>query len=126
MPPGGPSARGARGAGAPVRRRVRANAATANTARFDAAIAARDVDATRRPHRRRLRGVHHPTGLTYDRDAALDRLRDPVQGEEPTFAQEPLATLGDALALCRRSDVVERVRRARRFDVGPWRTSTSY
>src|SRR5262249_3376230 len=55
----------------PVRRRVRANAATANAARRDAAFAARDIDAIAALQADDIDGVHHPTGALYDRAQTL-------------------------------------------------------
>ena len=84
-------------------RRVRPNAATANAARFDAAMAARDADALsdlfademrsrRPPHRQHLR----PAGM-------LASFRSLLRVPGPEYRHEPLATLGDSLALCRLS-----------------------
>ena len=85
----------------PVRRRFRPNAATVNTARFDAAMAARDMDALPGLVTDDYEGIHHPTGLTYELAGALARMRELLQDPDGTFAQEPLAMLGDALALFR-------------------------
>src|SRR5206468_7387038 len=49
------------------KRRVRPNGATANAARLDAAIAARDADALPTLLAERAEVVDHPTGATYDR-----------------------------------------------------------
>src|SRR5262249_48170305 len=50
----------------PVRRRVRPNAATANAARIDAAVAARDADALPSLFADAAEFVEHPTGAVYD------------------------------------------------------------
>ena len=81
--------------------RVRPNAATANAARMDAAAAARDVDgwfATLAPGSRTL---HHPTATEYEDRASLDYARLLLSDEKMIFAHQPLATLGESLALCR-------------------------
>ena len=55
-------------------RRVRANAATANAARVDAAVAARDLDAFLAQLAEDADAVDHPTGATYaERDVAARR-----------------------------------------------------
>jgi ketosteroid isomerase-like protein len=84
-------------------RRVRANAATANAAGVDAAFATRDADALGALFAEDSETVHHPTGATWNRQGALARFRSGFRAREVTLAHEPLATLGDALALCRMS-----------------------
>jgi hypothetical protein len=84
-------------------RRVRANAATANAAGVDAAFATRDADAIGALFADDAETVHHPTGATYDRQGALARVRSGFRAKDATLAHEPLATLGDAFALCRMS-----------------------
>ncbi len=92
--------RGAQPPQALVRRRVRPNAATANAARWDAAVAARDFDALHLLLADHVEVVHHPTGLTYDGAAALDNMST-LLGDAVgvTYGHTPLATLGDTLAL---------------------------
>ncbi len=82
-------------------RRLRPNAATLNQARTDAAIAARDLDAAAQLLSDGLEYLHHPTGATFDRDGVVYSLRSLLAAESPSRRHEPLATLGDALALCR-------------------------
>ena len=89
--------------GLPPHRRVRPNAATANAARLDAAVAARDADALPSLLADDAEGVHHPTGAAYRERDALRRLPSLLGAEDVTFVHEPLATLGDSLALCRTS-----------------------
>src|SRR5262249_21432744 len=55
-------------------RRVRPNAATACAARVDASFAARDADANAALIAPEAEFVHHPTGRTYDRQAAISDL----------------------------------------------------
>jgi hypothetical protein len=102
-----------------MRRQVRANAATANAARLDAAVAARDVDACGAIFADDSQTLHHPTGATYDRRGALAWVCSVFKAEDVTFANEPLATLGDSLALCRLRVSASGVS-AGRFDVGPY------
>ncbi len=82
-------------------RRVRANAATENNALLAAAIAAREGDALPALFAEGAELVEHPTGAVYDRDGVLRGLRSLLTAREPRYVQEPLATLGDSLALCR-------------------------
>src|SRR5262249_33735830 len=80
-----------------------ANAATAFTARLDAAIAAQDADALSVMFAPEGEGVDHPTGITADGDGVLRSLRYLLRAEGPRCRHEPLATLGDSLALFRQS-----------------------
>jgi class 3 adenylate cyclase len=113
----------ARSAAAPSRaaerreRRVRANAATAIAARLDAAIAARDADALPALLADGIEHVHHPTGTTCDRQGGLFSLRSLLSARDPTCRYEPLATLGDSLALCHFSASASGLV-TRAFDVG--------
>src|SRR5262249_19125335 len=101
----------------PVRRRVRANAATVNAARRDAAFAARDIDAIAALQADDIDGVHHPTGALYDRAQTLVLCRLVLQARDLTHHLEPLATLGDSLALGRMV-VSASGTAAENFDVG--------
>jgi len=85
----------------PARRRVRPNAATTYAARVDAAFAARDFEAIPSLIAEDSELVEHTTGATYDRQGELSSFRALLACEDPAFRQEPLATLGDSLALCR-------------------------
>jgi class 3 adenylate cyclase len=85
----------------PARRRVRPNAATADAARLDEVIAARDADALPTLYADEVECVDHVTGSTWDRQGALFSLRSLLRAGDPTSQHEPLATLGDSVALCR-------------------------
>jgi class 3 adenylate cyclase/tetratricopeptide (TPR) repeat protein len=78
---------------------VRANAAAAALDRLAAALAARDFDALGALHAERLRVVHHVTGTVLDRQGTLDWWRAYLGDRDVSFTVEPLAVLGDALAL---------------------------
>src|SRR5262249_23507148 len=82
-------------------RRVPPNAATANAARVKGAIAARDFDAIAACLAERCDVIDHPNGATYDREGALAAWRSVLSVQDGTYREEPLATLGDSLALCR-------------------------
>ena len=82
-------------------RRVRPNAATENATRLDAAIAAHDADVLPTLLADVVEVVHHPTGVVYDRSGALDAWYALLGATDVTFTHEPVATLGDALALFR-------------------------
>src|SRR5262249_55589310 len=82
-------------------RRVRANAATAYAASLDAAIAARDADALPALYAEVAEFAEHPTGVVYDRQGMFYGWRSLLSARDPAYLQEPLAALGDALALCR-------------------------
>jgi ketosteroid isomerase-like protein len=85
---------------APVRR-VPANAATAHAARMDAAVAARDLDAFLDLLADDAQAVHHQTGTLYAEREARRAYEIMLANESLVFSHEPLATLGDTLALCR-------------------------
>jgi hypothetical protein len=68
----------------------------------DAAIAARDADVPPL-FAHDVEAVHHPTGTTYDRRITRLRPRAFLRAKDGTFVHEPLATLGESLALFRRS-----------------------
>ena len=54
------------------------------------------------PARRRVRVVDHTTGVTFDRQGALSSMRSLLRRPgSDAFSHEPLATLGDSLALFR-------------------------
>src|SRR5262249_60379422 len=81
----------------PVERRVRANAATAFTARLDVAIVARDADALSVMFAPEGEGVDHTVGITADGDGVLRSLRYLLRAGGPTCTHEPMATPGAAL-----------------------------
>ncbi len=83
-------------------RRVRPNAATANAAGLERAVAARDADALEALIAEDFeQAVDHTTGATFGRDGALLSFRSTIRSEGGACRYEPLATLGDGLALSR-------------------------
>ncbi|MFI5315366.1 MAG: AAA family ATPase, partial [Myxococcota bacterium] len=84
-------------------RRLTPNAATAHMARFDAACAARDAAAVTAHCSDSWQGVHHASGAVYAWARALPDIQSLLQTERATLVHEPLASLGDSLALARRS-----------------------
>ncbi len=103
----------------PVRRRVRPNATTAIWSRFDAACAARDVDALGALYGDAFEEINHPTGARYGREGALASLRRFWRSRDAEFRAEPLATLGESLALVRNSFSASGTGGGR-FDVGAY------
>src|SRR5262249_29359369 len=103
-------------------RRVPPNAATAHAARLDASFATRDAGANAALIAPAAEFVHHPTGRTYDREAALSD-QAMLFASRTAVAHEALATLGDSLALCRRSVSADGVGEGD-LDVGPWSIGT--
>ena len=101
----------------PARCRVRPNAATAHAARLDAAIAAQDADAVPALVSAEMEALDHLTHTTWDRPAVVSSWRSLARAEEPSCRHEPLATLGESLALCRMSLTARRLARGS-FDVG--------
>src|SRR5439155_17179350 len=85
----------------PITRRVRANAATACIARLDAVMARRDADALASVFAEGAEFVEHVTGAVYDRQGMLFSASSFLKARDPTFRNEPLATLGSSLALHR-------------------------
>src|SRR5262249_41626825 len=100
-----------------VPRRVRANAATVNSARVDAAIAARDVDALAALFADDLTVDPNVTGVVFDRQGAVATCRPLMGARDPKCHGEPMATLGDSLALLRMS-ISAAASVGRTFDVG--------
>src|SRR5262249_53663398 len=101
------------------KRRVHPNAATANAARVDAAMAARDADTLPGLLADQVEVVDHSTGTTWDRQGMLASWRALLNARNPTLRTEPLATLGASLALCREW-VSASGFTGRTFDVGPY------
>jgi hypothetical protein len=101
------------------RPRVRPNAATAVTTRFDAAIAARDVDALGALFAESGQFIEHPTGGVYDREGFLFSYRSLLRAEDPWHRYDPLATLGNTLTLARLTMSGSRFA-GQTFDVGPF------
>jgi class 3 adenylate cyclase/ketosteroid isomerase-like protein len=84
-------------------RRVRANAATRNAGRSLAALAARDIDALAATWSDPLEVVHHPTRSTYGAPELLKAFGSLFAARSLRCEQEILATLGESLALLRRT-----------------------
>src|SRR5262249_34539570 len=103
----------------PARRRVLPNAATANFARVETVIAARDADALPALLADEADTIDHTTGVVYDRQGARDSWRALLRAGRPVSVVEPLATLGDSLALSRESTSASGFV-GRTFDVGPY------
>jgi class 3 adenylate cyclase/ketosteroid isomerase-like protein len=101
------------------KRQVRPNAATANAARMDAAFAARDADAFLAVFADGAKSVHHPTGAVYDGRGSIRTMRSLLSAKDPMFHNEPLATLGESLALSRLSWSASGLRSGK-FDVGAY------
>ncbi len=102
-----------------VRRRVRANAATAMQAPFDAALATRDFEAIAALFHENHQEIDHPTGSTYGRDACTASLQRLFRSRDPYYQVEPLATLGEFLLLVRRRSGAAGATSAR-YDVGAY------
>src|SRR5262249_15361272 len=79
------------------------NAATANAARAEAAIAARDADVLPSLIADDAEFFEHSTGATYGQPGMLLTWRSLLKARDPSYRHEPLATLGTSLALCRLS-----------------------
>jgi class 3 adenylate cyclase/tetratricopeptide (TPR) repeat protein len=107
-----------------IERRVRPNAATANAARTDAAIAARDADALPMLLADRYDFVDHFNKVEYGREEVLRQWRSTFRAQDLTYRDESLATLGDSLALCRLSVSASGVAGGK-FDVGAYETDNS-
>src|SRR5262249_31531662 len=93
-------------AASPRRRAVRPNAATANAAAIDAVIAAREPQARAQLtplHRDEYEVVDHINGITHDLSGSLAGWDALMRVPDLTFRLVPLATLGDSLALFRRT-----------------------
>jgi class 3 adenylate cyclase/tetratricopeptide (TPR) repeat protein/ketosteroid isomerase-like protein len=84
-----------------VRRRVRPNHATTQAARVAATAAARDDRALEHLYTDDLETINHPTGTTYGLDETLHRFHEMLGSAGFALVQDPIATLGDDLALCR-------------------------
>jgi hypothetical protein len=103
----------------PAQRRVPRNAVTALWARFNAAFVARDDDALADCFSESFESTDHSTGTTYGRDGVLDSVRRLRRSRGAELRHEALATLGESLALARRS-VSATGTGSGRFDVGPY------
>jgi ketosteroid isomerase-like protein len=99
-------------------RRVRPNAATEHARRQLAVIEAGDASALLALASDDLKVVHHPSHSVYGREEWVGALRSFIRARDGKLAIEPLATLGDSLALCLSSFSASGTR-GRKFDVGP-------
>src|SRR6185503_17382907 len=104
-----------------VRRRVRPNAATANLARVETAIVARDADALDAGLADDAQLIDHTTGAVIDREGSLSTLCFTFKGRDATYRTEPFATLGDSLVLTLIS-ASGAAFAGGRFDVGAYET----
>jgi class 3 adenylate cyclase/ketosteroid isomerase-like protein len=103
-----------------VRRRVRANAATANAGRANAALAAGDVDTFLGCWAEDSEVVDHATGTVYDRSGLGTTWRNALRRvSDLTLRNEDLATLGDRLGLFRQR-VSGSASGGGKFDVGAY------
>src|SRR5262249_10053813 len=84
-----------------IRPGVRPNAATANAARFEAAIGTRDADAIAAHLAGPGQVVDHTTGAAYDRKTSIPSWLSLLKATDGKYVIEPLATLGAPLAMCR-------------------------
>lgn len=101
------------------RRRVRANAASALVSRFEAAFARGDDGAHAATWSDDIVVLDHPTGSSYGYEAHVRSFRQLARSREPNLRLDVLATLGDALVLCR-STLGARGRASGNFDVAEW------
>jgi len=85
----------------PPRRPVRANAATEWLARANVVLRAGDLETIRTLHTEDLHAVHHATGRVLDREEVLAYWRLFFEDGGATPPPEPVAILGDSLALYR-------------------------
>src|SRR5262249_17475495 len=102
-----------------ARSRIRPNAATANIVRLVAATNARDHDAFADLIAEGIETIDHSTGVTYGREGVFATWRISLDARDFAYRSEPLATLGDSLALCRHSLSASGVA-GREFDVGAY------
>src|SRR5262249_17475124 len=102
-----------------ARRRVQPNAATANAARSEAVIAGRDADAFDSFFADTYEAINHLTGSEYGREGALATFRSTLKARDLTYRLEPLARLGNSLALCRQAMWASGTVGAK-FDVGAY------
>jgi ketosteroid isomerase-like protein len=98
-------------------RRVRRNLATETDDRAATAIAAADSDTLGALFGPAFEEIHHPTGSTYGRAAALASIERLLRSRDARFRTEPLATLGSTLALVRQH-IHASGARGHRLDVG--------
>src|SRR5262249_7672372 len=99
-------------------RRVRPNAATGYLARIDALLAAGDIEAADALGRN-AEIIDHPNRITYDKTGSRATTLSLLKARYLSYRAEPLATLGDSLALARVSLAAGQIETGR-FDVGPY------
>ncbi|MEO8602346.1 MAG: nuclear transport factor 2 family protein [bacterium] len=99
---------------------MRPNAVSAVLARLDAAFAAGDLDAMTATMSESLQYVDHPTGTSYGRAGAMHGIEALRRAREPSWHQEPLATLGESLGITRRRVSASGATSSGRFDVGAY------
>ncbi|MGH7289513.1 MAG: nuclear transport factor 2 family protein, partial [Myxococcota bacterium] len=114
-PAGPPPSEAAR----PTVRRVRSNAAVMNIRSLEAAVAAQDAEAFDPLISDDAMSVDHTTGTELDRSRIVRSWRTYLAAENFTFGSEPLATLGEALALVRQFSAASGVARGN-VDVGAY------
>jgi len=114
-----PSATG--GVSASARRRVHENAAVAAMLALVRAFDARDFSGLPALYRDDYREIDHPTGTQFGWGAALASIQLFSRSESAYLRVEPLAALGERLALARRT-VGARETGGERFDVGEYET----
>jgi len=102
-----------------TRRRVTPNRATVVLVPFNAAMAARDLEAFRAHLSESYLEIDHPTGVSFGRDGCAASLERLLRSRDARCHVEPLATLGDALVLSRRT-VHASATGGGRFDVGAY------
>src|SRR5262249_20745392 len=100
-------------------RAVRPNAATETAARIDAAIAGRDEEALAQLFSDPYELVDHVNHFSHDRHGTLAFCHELMRVPGLVWRQEPLATLGDSLAVCRMLVTASGVARGS-FDIGPY------
>src|SRR5262249_49029517 len=103
----------------PIQRRVRPNAATVFAALWEAAVAARDADALPALYADDAEPVARTPAAPWPREAHLPPISLLLRAEDPRCRLEPLATLGDLLALFRVSTSASRFVGGT-FDVGAY------
>jgi class 3 adenylate cyclase len=102
----------------PVRRRVRANAASAHTGRQMAAIAAGDLAAVQRGMAEDYEAIHHPTATVAGPEAPLEVYGALLRGSDPRLSHETLATLGESLELFKQRRSISALVEGESIDAG--------
>jgi ketosteroid isomerase-like protein len=64
-------------------------------------------------------GVHHSTGAVYDWARNFVALESALGAKSPEMIHDPLASLGDSLAICRRATSIAEMSTTQSFDFGP-------